>query len=635
MCGICGVVRFDQRPVERDVLARMNDSLAHRGPDDRGMHLQGPVGLGHNRLSILDTSSAGHQPMRNEEGTVWISYNGEVYNHAALREELEGHGHTFVSKTDTEVVLHAYEQWGAACLQRFNGMFSISIWDSAESSLLLARDRIGIKPLFYARLPDRVVFGSEIKAILEDPAVPRDLDRSAMACYFAANWTPCPQTLFRAVRQVEPGQCIRVGLDGSFDCRTYWELLPGEPRPRCRAEALEEFQALLSDSVALRLTSDVPFGGFLSGGVDSSAILYWMRQHLASPPKAFTIGFTESSFDETGFARIVADHVGTEHITETVQADAASILSDLVWHAEEPTADSSMIPMYYLARMARRDVAMVLCGDGADEILAGYETYAASLLSGRFSRLPAWLRDGLIGGAVRRLPVSDAKLSLEMKLKRFVAGASSSMGRSHGAWRIICDANLRERLFAPVWNDPAVRTDLLDLYEQRYTNCPFSTPLERLLWLDTRFYLPNDMLIKVDRMTMAHGLEARVPFLDHRLVEFCFSVPARWKLHPRRGRKDLLRSSLAGAIPRRILNRKKAGFNIPVSTWLRGPLRELAYDTLRPEAIRQTGVLHPPTVEDMLRRHEQKEMDFGHQIWSLLVFMLWWKRFQCVAVSSS
>lgn len=629
MCGICGVLMFDGNPVDSDNIRCMTDVLSHRGPDDEGVFVDGVIGLGHRRLSILDTSPAGHQPMSNHDRSVWISYNGEIYNYLELRAQLESRGHIFRTQTDTEVLVHGYEEWGKGCLEQLVGMFAFALWDRRRKVLWLVRDRLGIKPLFYAPMPDRILFASEIKGILADTSIPRDIDYAAMACFFASNWTPAPRTLFKSVCQILPGQYLEIEVDGTIRKTQYWEL---QSHQECSVsselQATKQLDSLLSDAVRSQLVSDVPFGCFLSGGLDSSAVLYYMRCHMDEPPKAFTIGFGEFSYDETPHARMIANHLQAQHFTEMVQAQVADILPSLVWHAEEPTADSSMLPMYYLARMARHNVKMVLCGDGADEIMGGYDTYCASLLSRHYRAVPLWLREYAIAPLVRRLPVSDRKLSWEQKLKRFVAGAQEELPRAHGMWRMICDTALRARLLAPVWSDPETQTDVLDLYEEKFAASPFAETLDRLLWIDTRLYLPNDMLVKVDRMAMAHGLEARVPFLDHRLVEYCFSLSPQLKISRWGSKKYVLKQILKQKIPSQIINKKKSGFNIPVSRWINGDLREMVCDILAPNAVRSTGVLDDWVVSTMLHQHQKREMDYGHQIWGLMVFMLWWKCFQ-------
>ncbi len=508
----------------------MNQVLTHRGPDGEGCHVKGAIGLGHRRLAVIDPSSAGHQPMESADGGAWITYNGEIYNFREIRDALQQHGHRFRSNSDTEVLLSAYREWGLGCLERCNGMFAFGLWDERLERLWVARDRLGVKPLFYCKLPTCFVFASEIKAILCHPRVERTLDLEALAYFLALNYTPAPHTLFKNIRQLLPGHYLVVGRDGHVQETEYWDLAYRKPEARSRAAWVEGFAHLLEDSVRLRLVSDVPFGAFLSGGVDSSSVAYWMSRHLESPVKTFSIGFDHESYDELPHARQVAHVIGADHHEEIVTSDAAALLPKLVWHAEEPTADSSMVAMYQLAAMTRRFVTVALTGDGADEILAGYETYRASHLHRLYRRLPRWLRDGLITPLVHRLPVSDAKLSLDFKLRRFVAAGELTWEDAHATWRLIHDAALRRRLLSPVWGRPGTDADAVDLYRAAFARTAGRRPLDRMLYVDTRLYLPNDMLVKVDRMTMAHGLEAREPYLDYRLVEFAAQAPPELKL---------------------------------------------------------------------------------------------------------
>jgi asparagine synthase (glutamine-hydrolysing) len=513
MCGIAGVWRLDGAVVEPSTLSQMIGAIAHRGPDAEGCHLDGGVGLGHRRLAIIDLSPNGRQPMCNEDSTIWITYNGEIYNFQEIKDELEAKGHIFRSQTDTEMVIHAYEEWGVDCLSRFNGMFAFGLWDGRSRQMWLVRDRIGIKPLFYAHMPDRIAFGSEIKAVLANGRIPRTLDHTALSHYLALNYTPAPYTLFTHVRQLLPGHYLLVKADGTVQDTAYWDLHYHEGQRRSEDEWLEIFDDLLADAVRVRLMSDVPFGAFLSGGVDSSAVTYWMAQHMREPVKTFSIGFGEDSFDELVYARQVADVVKAEAYEKTVTAKTAEILPKIVWHSEEPTADSSMIAVYYLAQMTRQHVTMALSGDGADEILAGYETYQAYYIHHLYKLLPRFLRQGFIAPLVNRLPVSDAKVSWDYKLRRFVAAGDLTSEEAHATWRMIFDHTTQTALLNGI--APA---DTIGLYRQFFAQTNARHPINRMLYVDTRFYLPNDMLVKVDRMTMAHGLEARVPFLDHRLV---------------------------------------------------------------------------------------------------------------------
>lgn len=626
MCGIVGVLRFDGRPVEREVLHGMSARLAHRGPDGDGVYLDGPLGLGHRRLAILDLSSAGRQPLGNEEGNVWVTFNGEIYNYLELRRDLERLGHRFRSSTDTEVIVHAYEAWGVDCVKRFNGMFAFGLWDARQQQLWLVRDRLGVKPLFYARLSQGLYFGSEIKAIIGEREVDRTLDFASLSYFVSLNYTPAPHTLFANVRQVLPGHYLLVS-GGELRDVEYWDLEYHEDSKRSEAEYLDEFRALLKESVRLRLASDVPFGVFLSGGVDSSAVAYWMSRQLSQPLQSFSAGFGERSYDETAYAQEVARVVGAEHHVRIVGEHEANVLAEIVWHAEEPTADASMVAVWHLAKLARERVKMVLCGDGADETMAGYETYQARYLLQWYHHVPAWIRRGVIAPMVRRLPSSDAKVSWDDKLKRFVAGSMYTPEDAHATWRMIFDPEMRQKLLSPIRDRPGVGADAIDLYRAMFARTNARDPLNRMLYVDTRFYLPNDMLVKVDRMTMAHGLEARTPFLDYRLVEFMARVPARLKLKNFFNKKYLLKASLDGVLPARILRRKKQGFNVPVAHWVKQGMRPMVTDLLSTSTIRQVGWLDEATVRTVLQQHFRGVADHSHQIWCLLSLVLWWRQF--------
>ncbi len=627
MCGIVGVLRFNGRPVEPEVVQRMTDTLAHRGPDGDGIHTAGPVGLGHRRLAIIDLTAAGRQPLANDRGDVWVTFNGEIYNYRDLRSELERQGHRFRSATDTEVIVHAYEAWGVDCVKRFNGMFAFGLWDARQQKLWLVRDRIGVKPLFYCRTSQGIFFGSEIKAIIRNGEVDRAIDFEALSYYLALNYTPAPYTLFVHVRQLLPGHYLWVDASGTMRDVEYWDLVYREDDVRPEKEYCEELFALLQDSVRLRLVSDVPFGVFLSGGMDSSAVAYLMSRLLRSTVQSFSIGFNEPSYDELPYARQVARVVGADHHERMIAADAAQILPKIVWHAEEPTADSSMIAVWHVAALARERVKMVLSGDGADEIMAGYETYQAYFLLRWYQRLPGWLRQSVIAPIVRSLPTSDAKVSRDFKLKRFAAGAAYAPEDAHATWRIIFDAALRQQLLSPLRDRPEVGADAIDLYRAVFARTNARDPLNRMLYVDTRFYLPNDMLVKVDRMTMAHGLEAREPYLDYRLVEFMARVPSRLKLKNFFHKKYLLKATLDGVLPRQILRRKKQGFNVPVARWIKQGMRPMVTDLLSTAAIRQIGWLNESVVHTILRQHFRGTVDRSHQIWCLLTLVLWWRQF--------
>jgi len=627
MCGIAGVFHLDGIPVDINLIRRMVDSLAHRGPDGEGVYLSGPIALGHRRLAVIDLSLAAKQPMANEDGSIWITYNGEIYNFKEIRHELVKKGHVFSSDSDTEVVIHAYEEWGTACLGRFNGMFAFGLWDEHKKHLWLVRDRLGVKPLFYCQLPRCLLFGSEIKAIICDDRVSRAINCEALAYYLALNYVPAPYTLFTGIRQILPGHYLLVDAAGQVQDVAYWDVVYREDEDRGKSAYIEEFNHLFEDSIRLRLISDVPFGVFLSGGVDSSSVAYWMSRHLDEPLKTFSVGFGEASYDELEYARLVAQSLKAVHHEQIVKADISAVLPKLVWHAEEPTADSSMVAVYYLAQRARQNVTMVLSGDGADELLAGYETYQAYYVHRLYTALPTWLRYRIADLLVNTLSISDAKVSWDTKIRRFLAGGDLSSEDAHAIWRIIFDQDARMNLLAPILDQQDVKANIVDLYRAVFAQTNARHPINRLLYADTRFYLPNDMLVKVDRMTMAHGLEAREPFLDYRLVEYIASVPPRLKLNNFYTKKYLLKVAMRGKLPSAILRRGKQGFNVPNARWIKQELKPIVMDLLSPQRINEIGFLEAGAVNILLQEHFEGRAENSHKIWNLIILVLWWELF--------
>jgi asparagine synthase (glutamine-hydrolysing) len=633
MCGICGILHFGADQPEADVLSRMTESLRHRGPDSGGIFINGKMGLGHRRLAIIDLSSNGAQPMSSREGTLWISYNGEIYNFAEIRKELERLGYSFHSHTDTEVILKAYEQWGVNCLSRFNGMFAFALWDARLQRLWLVRDRLGIKPLFYSRQPDRLLFASEIKAILCDPVVERKINLTALHHYLSLNYVPAPYSLFAGIEQLLPGHYLLIDEDGNSREESYWDLSYTEKRQESESKLLTEFEQRLSRAIELCLISDVPLGAFLSGGADSSALVYWMSRQREYPVSTFSIGFHEDSYNELHYAQQVANACKTEHHTRIVAPDVIEVLPKLVWHAEEPTADSSMLPVYYLAQLAREKVTVALSGDGADELLAGYETYQAFYLAKLYRKLPKFLRHRLIEPFVELLPVSHNKVSLDFKLKRFVHGAALDADAGHAYWRMIFDETMKSDLYVPGVLRELIGVNTFDLYRDVFAQTDAEHPLDRMLYVDTRFYLPNDMLVKVDRMSMAHSLEVRIPFLDYRLVEFLASVPANLKLKGWRKKKYLLKTSLDHHLPESNPWRKKQGFNVPVGSWFQHELRDFAGDHLSTQQLKRIGFFRPEQVIKLFDEHLAGQRDNSHQLWGLLCLSLWWQQFMSAPVT--
>ncbi len=623
MCGIAGVFHVDGQPADPEIIRRMTQIIAHRGPDGQSEWVQGAVGLGHRRLSIVDLSERGTQPMTNEDNTVFITFNGEIYNHQLLRQDLLTKGHIFKSQTDTESIIHGYEEYGTEVIQFLNGMFAFAIWDENRQELLLVRDRLGIKPLFYGLFGDTFVFGSEIKALLEHPACQRELDTEALDLYLSLNYTPAPLTMFRGIRQLEPGQWVKVKAGSRLlEIVTYWDVHYGEKSALSFEHAQEQFDSLLHAAVERRLMADVPLGAFLSGGLDSSAVVAHMK--AIGEVKTFSMGFGEASYNEAPYAKQVATHLQTQHFERTVTPDLATILPKIVWHGEDPLADSSMIPVYYLSQMTREHVTVALAGDGADEILAGYPTYLATQWAKKAEFIPRVVVEKAVQPFINWLPVSDAKISRREKLQRFANGMGYNWQDAHAVWRQIhTEPQKRAILKTDILNG---HSRLFETYQRYYQRCQSVDLLDNLLYVDTRFYLPNDMLAKVDRMSMAHGLEARVPFLDYTLVEFAATLPSDFKLRGGVG-KYILRESMKHRLPQTTLTRSKAGFNIPVSKWLRQELRVLLMDTLSTQNLNAAGIWQPANIQKMIRDHMQRKSDNGHQLWGLLTFMLWWQQF--------
>lgn len=631
MCAICGKVTAAGPPPEMRLIETMCELMRHRGPDGRGYYSYprpgGPgrarVGLGHNRLSIIDLEG-GAQPLSNEDGTVWVVLNGEIYNFVELRRDLEACGHTFRTNSDTEVIVHGYEEWGEDVVLRLNGMFAVGLFDERTETLLLIRDRLGVKPLFYAQVGATLVFASEIKALLADPDVPNDLDAEGLVEYLTFNYTLGPRTLLRAVRRLPPAHLLRW-QGGEVHLREYWDVDLAAERPFSEREAGEVVRESLRRAVRRRLRSDVPLGAFLSGGIDSTVVVSLMAEQLGTSSfQVFTGDFRETSYSEQVYAALVARRYGLDHRTVVISPTVEDLIQKIVWFNDEPLGDSSSIPTYLLSEFTRRHVKVALSGDGGDEIFFGYETYHADQLFRLYRRLPAALRRSVIPGLVDRLPVSFEKISFDFKLRQFVAAGVVEPFEAHCSWR---------RIFS----EPEQRA-LLDggVVERARGFSPFETPrryfdrypradfLTRCLYVDLRTWLADDMLVKVDRASMAHALEVRSPFLDFELVELVFSMPRGLKL---RGltKKYILKRAFADLIPAPILKRKKSGFNSPIGYWLRRELRVLVHDLLLSPRIRELGVFRPAPLGQMVEEFMRGERDHSHRIWGLLNLVLWYE----------
>ncbi|MDD5773385.1 MAG: asparagine synthase (glutamine-hydrolyzing) [bacterium] len=628
MCGITGIKNFDSQCVPPDILAKMTRMLKHRGPDGEGFYIKDNIGFGHRRLKIIDLSERGRQPLSNENDTIWITFNGEIYNFQSISDILKKRGHVFKSCTDSEVIIHAYEEWGIQCLERLNGIFAFALYDERDKTLFLVRDRLGVKPLFYYKSQNYFLFASEIKAILAYPNVPREINETCLHNYFSLNYVTAPLTLFKNIFQVMPGNYLKINA-GNCEINSYWDVSFVEncAEKRSDNEWLEGFDYQLRKAVQRQIVSDVPFGVFLSGGLDSSSIAYYMKNLMNTKVKTFSIGFEEKSFNELSDAELVARHLETEHYSKVVIPKIdENFIKKIIWHSEEPTADSSMIPMYFLSEMAHSQVSMVLSGDGADEILAGYETYQAYYLRKLYRFIPRFLRVNVIKKMIDILPASMSKVSLDYKLKTFVRGAELSWMEAHFYWRVIFDEQFKRLLYNEEFSKQIGSYTTFDFIKPYFGKAGKSV-LNAMLEVDTKFYLPNDMLVKVDRASMAHSLEARVPFLDHELVEFVAKMPERLKLNNYFQKKFMLKHVMKNRLPRKILQKKKEGFNVPINVWIQGPLKEMVLDTLSTRNLEKIGIFNTQFIQRLIYQHIKGECDFSFQIWSLLIFVNWWNMF--------
>lgn len=621
MCGIAGQVRWTG-PTSSAVVARMVAVLRHRGPDAEGVATFGEACLGHRRLSVLDVSAAAHQPMLDCTGRFAIVYNGEIYNFRELRRDLEAAGASFRSSGDTEVLLEAYKAWGVDCIRRLNGMFAFALWDREERRLLLARDRLGKKPLFWASTPDGgLSFASEIKALGQDPGLARTTNPRAIGHLLSLGYILGSESIWTGVRKLPPAHWMVIDPSGQVRQQCYWDLAAAyaDKRKLSEGEAAEAVLALLDDAVRLRLMADVPVGAFLSGGIDSAAIVTSMC-HLgpSAAVRTFSTGFDEPGFDERAEARALASWLGVDHRDRAIQADIGTLLPKIAWHADEPFADTSMLPMYALAEMARDDVVVALSGDGGDEIFGGYETYVADLLRHR----TRWLPRPLIILARRWLdsvPASWSKVGFQFKLKQFLAAHGRDPVAAHFGWREIFRHEEKHALLRPEHRDDVMAADPAAEFRHFDRDVSGLSLLDRMSYIDIKTWLVDDILVKVDRATMAHGLEARAPFLDYRLVELAASLPPDFKLR-RLTKKWILKKALAGRVPQAVLARPKKGFNAPLAHWLdpaKGVLAALTVDELAGAWFR------PEAVTGLIRDHHDRRADNSHKLMALAALALW------------
>jgi asparagine synthase (glutamine-hydrolysing) len=613
VCGICGIVTRSPGGPDPAALAAMNEAMVHRGPDSGGVTVAGPAGLGARRLAIIDLPG-GDQPMASEDGELVVVQNGEIYNHERLRRELEARGHRFRTRSDTEVLLHAYREHGVDFLGRLRGMFALALWDAPRERLLLARDRFGIKPLFYRDDGDALAFASELTSLAHSPGFSSRLDPDALEAYLAFNSVPAPLSVYRDARKLPPGDWL-LWERGRVH-RGRWArpapAVAGAVRTEDADTLAVELRDRLADSVRAHLVADVPVGVLLSGGIDSSTLTALAARESGQAVSTFSIGFEERSFDELSLARQVARRYGTDHHELVVRPDAAGLLADIARACDEPLGDSSALPTFLVSRLASGHVKVVLSGEGGDELFGGYETYAAGLLADRVRwALP------LLRWTARRLPSSTRRVSVDYKLKRFVAGAHlPPLDRHHAFKEIFGDEERAALLVGGGGADPRAR------HRGRWAETLGADTLARLQDVDLGTYLVDDLLVKTDRMSMAHSLEARVPFLDERVAELALALPRELRVR-RLAKKRLLRQAAAPLLPPAVVRGPKRGFSIPAAAWLRGPLVPFARDVLAPDRLRRQGVFAPDAVTAVLDAHVSGRTDLSRQIWGLMCFSLW------------
>lgn len=621
MCGICGKLNLDSKPVDDSLLKKMTDCLSHRGPDDEGVYIKNNIGLGHRRLSIIDLSPLAHQPMSNEDGTVWIVYNGEIYNYLELREDLLKKGHTFRSRSDTETIIHLYEDHGVDCLKYLRGMFAFAIWDEKDRSLFLARDRIGKKPLYYWNSYDTFVFASEIKSILQDENFLRKPNYIAIHHYLTYQDVPSPWTAFQGIKKIPPAHYL-ILKNGHVEVKRYWKL-SYLPKHRVDVKNLKnEILERLKIAVKIRLISDVPLGAFLSGGIDSSATVAMMSEIMSEPVKTFSIGFKEKAYDELRYARIVAKKFQTDHTEFIVEPKAFEVIDKLVWHYNEPFADSSAIPTYYVSKLAREYVTVILNGDGGDENFAGYGRYVANEFSRMIHRFfPTSIAKALLP-FVMVLPHGNNPNNFFWRLKRFVQEYIKSPELRNAYWLCHFTTEMKNSMYTDDFSSNVSSVDSFDLLLDKYSDAEADNFLDKTLYADVMMYLPDDLLVKVDVASMANSLEARSPFLDHEFMEFVAKIPAELKLKGR-NTKHILKDTLKGILPDEVLFREKMGFGVPIDHWFRDELRDMAYDVILSEKAISRGYFRKEAINKILDEHTSNKWNWQNHIWNLLMLELW------------
>lgn len=623
MCGITGFTHKNHIPDRSLILSAVN-SLVHRGPDHQGVFESPVISLGATRLTILDIA-AGDQPMSTEDGRVTIAFNGEIYNYRELRSELEGLGHRFETRTDTEVLLRGFVEWDTACFSRLRGMFAVALWSEPDRRLVLARDRFGIKPLYFAKRGADVYFGSELKTLFVHPEIERRLDPAALDCYLGLNYVPGPWSFVEGIEKLQPGSWLEW-RNGTTRSEAYWTLPFPSPRPMDFEESKERLDGLLASSVKEHLISDVPLGLWLSGGIDSSTILHYAAHAAGRPIHTFSVTFRGRTFDESDHIRSLVSHYGTEHeeLDLNPGLELRDAIEDFADYADEPNADAGALPVWFLSRMTRRTATVALSGEGADELFGGYVTYRANDLARRMRLLPSSFL-GAFSTILKAWPASDEKISLEYKLKRFLEGCRMKPERAHVYWN---------GTFSDAEKQALVQRKLPHALDQILGRLALAGDNPAAyLWFDQKYYLTDDILAKVDRMSMAHSIEVRPPFLDHRIAEFAATLPNRFKMHGSR-QKVLLRGLMQDRLPSQILRHKKVGFDIPAHEWLRGPLRELMLETLAWGAAEQGELFRAAGVQACVDAHLSRRANYGYHLWGLTILFLWMKRWRIQTVAA-
>ncbi len=619
MCGICGVFNYDlKHKVDASKIEAMNTTMRHRGPDDDGFYIKQNIGLGHRRLSIIDIES-GHQPLCNEDKSIWIAYNGETYNYLQLRRELQHKGHSFSSKSDTETIVHAYEEYGAGCVDRLRGMFAFAIWDEAEQRLFLVRDRLGIKPLYYYFDKNTVAFASEIKAILAW-GVKAEVNQRVLDSYLSLGYVPAPNTMFKGIYKLLPGHSL-ICSKGELKLHKYWDFDHIQPEDKPESYYAERLLELLSECIDMRLMSEVPLGVFLSGGLDSSAVVSILGQKVYNPLRTFSVGYNRRhEVCEFKYADIVAQQFQTEHHELNLESiDFFDLIPKIIWYMDEPVLEAAAIPLYLLSKFAREHVTVMLSGEGADELFGGYLIYKHMCAMERYSLVPRFLRQGLINPVLTKLAASrrDVKYTdwLPLPLEQRYLGVKAEVTDRLKGWLYSDDLKKLATQYS-------VQQELMPYYER----VRGKDALAQMLYVDTKVWLPDDLLLKADKMTMATSMELRVPFLDHKLVEFAAGIPSRYKLK-RWTEKYILKQAVAKIVPPTILNRPKKGFPVPLATWFAKDLNQKARDILLDTKTRERGYFNPHSIEKILQKQSQGKEDWSAQIFSLITLELWHRTF--------